>query len=566
MTRSPAEFDGGSAALTDSGGGSTAASVSQPDPIAESAPSAAKTGLLQSSAIYASLTLVSRFMGLARDLVITARLGASQTIAADAYYTALTFPNLFRRMFAEGAFAAAFVPDYSKRLAAEGKEAADRFAADALATMAALTVAITVVCELAMPWIMRVYSYGFLSNPAKFNLAVVLTMITMPYLPCMVIAALFAGVLTARGRFIIYGFYPTLLNLVMLAMVLPQKDPTRAAYWASVGVIIAGISQAGLCWWGAHRTGARIHPRHLRLTPEIGALLKRMGPGVIASSATQINLFISAMLASQVAGMRVWLNVAERFYQLPLSLVGVAIGVALLPRLSTSIGAGDQEDTQAATDQAVVFGLALSLPAAAALMGMPGYLVDGLYTRGAFTATDAHDSALLLFHYGWGVPAFVLIKILQPAFFARGDTRTPMVYSLVSVGVNIALGVALFFTIGFQGIALATAAASWITVLQMVVRLKTKALWSPSPKAAGKMVRVSLASLGMGAFVALASHFRSALEAPLAGLNLGPLGAKEVTVLLVCAVGAALYPVLLFAFGGVTPAEAKAALTRRRKA
>jgi putative peptidoglycan lipid II flippase len=428
-------------------------------------------GLLRSSAIYSALTLVSRFLGLARDLVITARLGASQTIAADAYFTALTFPNLFRRMFAEGAFAAAFVPDYTKRLEAEGQEAADRYAGDALATMAAATIVITLVCELAMPWIMRVYSYGFLSNPAKFNLAVALTMVTMPYLPCMVIAALFAGVLTARGRFVIYGLYPSLLNIIMLAVVLPQKDPTQAAWAASWGVIAAGISQAALCWWGAHNIGARIYPRALKWTPPIRALVRRMVPGVIASSATQINLFISAMLASQVAGMRVWLNIAERFYQLPLSLVGVAIGVALLPRLATSLQREDHDDTQAAMDQAVVFGLALSLPAAAALMGMPYFLTDGFFARGAFTHPDAAASAKLLFHYGWGVPAFVLIKILQPAFFARGDTRTPMVYSLVSVAVNIVLGVALFFTIGFPGIALATAAASWITVLQMVVRL-----------------------------------------------------------------------------------------------
>jgi len=530
---------------------------------ADAQPPAKKGGLLRSSAIFSGLTLVSRFLGLARDLVITARLGASQTIAADAYYTALTFPNLFRRMFAEGAFAAAFVPDYSKRLVAEGKEAADRFAADALATMAAATIAITVVCQLAMPWIMTVYSYGFLEDPAKFKLAVILTQITMPYLPCMVIAALFAGTLQARGRFIIYGFYPTVLNVVMLAIVLPQKDPTTAAYAASWGVLIAGVSQAALCWWGARRSGARITPKALRFTPEVKGLVRRMVPGVIASSATQINLFISAMLASQVAGMRVWLNVAERFYQLPLSLVGVAIGVALLPRLSTALQQKDHADAQAAMDQAVVFGLALSLPAAAALMGMPFYLTDGFFARGAFTSQDAADSAKLLFHYGWGVPAFVLIKILQPAFFARGDTRTPMVYSLVSVAVNIALGVALFFTLGFQGIAFATAAASWITVLQMLVYLRRKGQWTPSARATGKVIRVTLASVGLGVAVALASHFRDAIQAPVAALT-GGAGAKEVTVIVVCLAGAALYPVLLFAFGGVTPAEAKAAFRRRK--
>jgi len=530
-------------------------------PAPKAKPQAARQGgLIRSSAIFAGLTLVSRFMGLARDLVITSHLGGSKFIAADAYYTALTFPNLFRRMFGEGAFAAAFVPDYSKRLVAEGKESADAFAADALATMAAAMVALTILCQLAMPWIMRVYSYGFLADPAKFKLAVVLTQITMPYLPCVVIASLFAGVLQARGRFVIYGLYPTLLNVIMLAAVLPQHDPTRAAYAASIGVIIAGIAQAGLCWWGARHIGARIHVRHLKLTPDMRALIRRMVPGVIASSATQINLFISAMLASQVAGMRVWLNIAERFYQLPLSLVGVAIGVALLPRLSTALQRKDDEDAAGAMDQAVVFGLALSLPAAAALMAMPGYLVEGLFTRGAFTIEDAHASAALLFHYGWGLPAFVLIKILQPAFFARGDTRRPMNYSLISVAVNIVLGVGLFFTVGFPGIAFATAAASWVTVLQMVVRLRRDDIWRPSAKASGKMVRVAIACLGLGAVLVLASHFRPILEAPLAGFAY----AKELTVLLVALAAAALYPALLFASGGVTPAEARVALRRRK--
>ncbi len=521
-------------------------------------------GLLRSSAIYAALTLVSRFMGLARDLVITSRLGASGIPAADAYYTALAFPNLFRRMFAEGAFAAAFVPDYSKKLAAEGEEAADRFAADALATMAAATIAITLVCQLAMPWLMRVYSYGFLDQPEKFKLAVILTQITMPYLPCMVIAALFAGVLTARGRFIIYGLYPTILNLVMLAAVLPQKDPTRAAYAASIGVVVAGVGQAALCWWGARMAGARIDVRRLQMTPQIKGLLRRMVPGVIASSATQVNIFISTMLASQVDGMRVWVNIADRFYQLPLSLVGVAIGVALLPRLSTAIHRHDAADSQAAMDQAMVFALALSLPAAAALMAMPGYLVEGLFQRGNFNAHDAAASAALLFHYGWGLPAFVLIKILQPAFFARGDTRRPMNYSLLSVGLNVALGVGLFFTIGFRGIAIATAATSWITVAQMAFYLWRTNTWRPSARASGKMIRVTISSAALGVALAAAAHFRPLLEQPLAGVHLGPLGAKEIAVLALSLAGAALYPVLLFAFGGVTPAEARASLRRRK--
>jgi putative peptidoglycan lipid II flippase len=262
--------------------------------------------------------------------------------------------------------------------------------------------------------------------------------------------------------------------------------------------------------------------------------------------------------------MRVWLNVAERFYQLPLTLIGVAIGVALLPRLATAIQREDGDDAQAAMDQAVVFGLALCLPAGAALMAMPGFLTDGLFARGAFTHADAANSAHLLFHYGWGLPAFVLIKILQPAFFARSDTRRPMIYSMISVGVNIGFGVALFYLIGFQGLAMATAIASWLTVLQMWLRLRATHTWRPSARAWGKIVRVTLASAGLGVLVALTSHFRPVLEAPLAGLALGPLGAKEITVLLVCLAGGLSYPVLLFALGGVTPAEARAALRRRK--
>jgi putative peptidoglycan lipid II flippase len=526
------------------------------------APSPVKqTGLIRSSAIFSGLTLVSRFLGLARDLVIAARLGASQTIAADAFYTANAFPNLFRRMFAEGAFAAAFVPDYSRRLAADGQAAADAFAADALATMAAATVAITLVCQLAMPWLMMVYSYGFLEDPAKFKLAVILTQITMPYLPCMVIASLFSSVLTAKGRFIVYGLYPSILNIVTIAAVVPQPDPTKAAYAASIAVIVSGVGQAAICWWGAQRSGAHIHPRHLRLTPDIRALLRRMAPGVIASSAVQVNLFISAMLASQVAGMRAWLNYAERFYQLPLSLVGVAIGVALLPRLSTALQTDDHADAQTSMDQAIVFGLALSLPAGAALMAMPVFLVDGFFTRGAFTTNDAVSAGALLFHYGWGLPAFVLIKILQPAFFARADTRTPMRFSLISVAVNIALGVALFHTIGFSGIALATAAASWITVAQLALSLAAKGSYRPSARAWSKMARVGLASLALGGLLAAATAYRPEIEAALA--QVVRFGVKEIAVLSLCLAGGLVYPALLFAFGGVTLAEVRAALKRR---
>jgi putative peptidoglycan lipid II flippase len=327
---------------------------------------------------------------------------------------------------------------------------------------------------------------------------------------------------------------------------------------------VAGVSQAALCWWGARKTGARIRLVKPKLSPEMKSLAKLALPAAFANSAVQINIFVSAILASQVAGMRAWLNVAERFYQLPLSLVGTAIGVALLPRLAQAFRRGDHDDVQAATDQGLVFALALSLPAAAALVAMPGYLVDGLFARGAFTHHDAAASALILLNYGWGLPAFVLVKILQPAFFARQDTKTPMRYSLISVGLNIGFGVLLFYTVGFQGTAMATSLATWVTVIQMGLRLRRDGAYSPSARAWSKMIRVTAASAGMGAVLAVASHFRPLIEAPFAGLHLGPLGAKEICVLMVCAVGGGLYPVLLFAFGGLTMTEVRTAFRRRK--
>lgn len=519
-------------------------------------------GLIRASMVFSGLTLVSRFLGLARDLVITARMGASQTIAADAFFTAQAFSNLFRRVFAEGAFAAAFVPAYSRKLAADGGAEADALASEALAVMAVATLVLTLVAQLAMPWIMLVYSPGYIDDPAKFRLAVILTQVTMPYLPCMVIAALLAGVLTARGRFIIYGAYPVILNIGVLAAVLPQTDPVEAAYAASWATIASGIAQAGLCWWGVRRAGARIRLALLRLTPEVRRLVRLTIPGAVASSAVQVNIFISTMLASHVPGLRVWMSVADRFYQLPLSLVGTAIGVALLPQLSRAFAGDDAREGQAVMDQALVFGLALCLPAAAALTAMPVYLVDGLFTRGQFVAEDARAAGLILLQYGWGLPAFVLVKILQPAFFARQDTRTPMVFSLVSVAVNIALGIALFNLIGFTGLAAATSIATWITVAQMAITLHRRKAYAPSAGAWSRIARILAASLAMGALLALAAHFRPALEAPLAGVSLLGLGAKELTVLAVCLAGALAYVGLLLAFGGMRPADVRAALRR----
>ncbi len=296
-------------------------------------------------------------------------------------------------------------------------------------------------------------------------------------------------------------------------------------------------------------------------------MISRAVPGAIAASATQVNIFVSGILVSQVNGARSWLAVCDRLYQLPLALVGVAVGVALLPRLSRAVHAGDRAGTTAAIDEAMTFSLSLTLPAAVALTVMPYFLIDGLYTRGAFTHLDAWRTAQALQQYGWGVPAFVLTQLTSRAFFAHQDTRTPMRFALISVAVNIVAGVSLFQLIGVRGIAMATSLAAWVNLLQMVFALMRRRMYRPSPEAWARIGRVALANLALALLIGAAAYFRSAVEAPFAGIHLGhAVGAKEIAVLLVVGLAMLIYAPLLFAFGGLKLSEFKAALRRRPKA
>jgi putative peptidoglycan lipid II flippase len=532
------------------------------DPASDAA-KAPGSSLIRSSLVNSSMTLVSRLMGFLRDLVITARLGASTSPAADAFFTALMFPNLFRRVFGEGAFAAAFQPAYVRTLHQEGKEAAEKLAEDAMAGLVAMTIALTVVCQLAMPWLMYLISPGFASDPAKFKLAVLLTQITMPYLPCMAIYAHLSGVLNSHGRFVVSAFAPTLLNVVMLVFVLPQSDAVHAAQWASAGVVVAGVCQAALLWWGCQRSGSHVRFVWPSMTPQIRALIGKAVPGALSASAFQVNVFISGILASQVNGARTWLNVADRLYQLPVGLIGVAIGVALLPRLSRSVHTGDHADASSAMDEAITFAMAFTLPAAAAMIAMPHFMIDGLYTRGKFISADALQTGAILFQYGWGAPAFVLMQIVNRAFYARQDTKTPMRVALVQVALNVGLGLILFRLIGAPGIAAATSAASWISVVQMIVILGRRGHYRPSVRAWSRLGRILVASAALGALLAFANHERAAIEHGLQPLAFALVKPKELALALVAASALPLYAVLLFASGGVTPAELKRALKRR---
>jgi putative peptidoglycan lipid II flippase len=408
-----------------------------------------------------------------------------------------------------------------------------------------------------------VISSGYVQDPAKFKLAVMLTQITMPYLPCMAIYAHLSGVLNSHGRFIVSGIAPVLLNVVMLLFVFPQSDPVMASVWASIGVVTAGLFQVALLWWGVRKSGSHVRLCWPTLNPQIRALIGKAVPGALSASAFQVNIFISGILASQIAGARTWLNAADRLYQLPVGLVGVAIGVALLPRLSRAVHTGDEADAASAMDEAITFAMAFTLPAAAAMVAMPLFMIDGLFTRGAFLPVDSQQTAAVLLQYGWGAPAFVLMQIINRAFYARQDTKTPMRVAMIQVALNVALGLLLFRVIGAAGIAAATSAASWISVAQMIVILGGRGHYRPSGRAWSRLSRILLASVALGALLALANHERPAIEHMLRHLAFGLVRPKELALALVAAAALPLYAVLLFASGGVSPAELKGVLRRR---
>lgn len=517
--------------------------------------------LARNTAVIGGLTLISRVLGFARDLLLAAAMGAGPV--ADAFFAALRFPNLFRRLFAEGAFSQSFVPVYAKTLASEGEAAADRLASEALSVLLVATGVLTGLAMLCMPWINRVLFVGYVDNPQIFALATTLTQITMPYLVCMTAATLFSGVLNARGKFFVAAAAPILLNLSLLLAVLPfRSNALGAAYAAAIAVTVSGLLQAIWVWLGAHRAGAHSAVSAPRITPNVKRLVALAVPGAIAGGALQINVLISQALASFEPGAITFLNVADRLYQLPLGLIGIAVGVAMLPRLSRLVQADDGVGAREALDEAVALSMAFTLPAAAALLAIPNFLIEGLFARGAFTAADAANVGRALFHYGWGVPAFVLAKIYAPAFFAREDTRAPMRYALISMALNVILGAALFFGFrtlgapGFPGLAIGTSAAAWLNVGLMIRSLVRRNAYAPSLAAYGRLARILLCSAILGVLLWLGTAERAMLEAA--------LGPKEVVVALLIFGGGAIYFVLVFALRAVTVSEVRTAFKRER--
>ncbi len=408
-------------------------------------------------------TLLSRVLGFVRDIMIAAFLGAGPV--AEAFLIAFALPNMFRRFFAEGAFNMAFVPMFSKKL--EGGEDAADFARDAFAGLATVLIVFTLIATLLMPWLVIAMASGFLADD-RFDLAVDYGRIIFPYILFISLAALLSGVLNATGRFAAAAAAPVLLNILLIsAMVIARRSGWPIGDTLAWGVPVAGLAQLALVWVAASRAGYRLIPRRPRLTPELKRLAIIAAPAALAGGVVQVNLLIGRQVASWFEGAIAWLNYADRLYQLPLGVVGIAVGVVLLPDLSRRLRAGDTPGGRDAFNRAAEISLALTVPSAMALIVIPMPLISVLFQRGAFGADDAAATAAALGIYGLGLPAFVLQKVLQPLYFAREDTKRPFYYALGSMLVNAVLAIGLAPVIGYLAAAVGTSLAAWAMVAQL---------------------------------------------------------------------------------------------------
>ncbi|WP_322894093.1 MULTISPECIES: murein biosynthesis integral membrane protein MurJ [unclassified Yoonia] len=413
-------------------------------------------------------TLLSRVAGFVRDIFIAAYLGTGPV--AEAFLVAFSLPNLFRRFFAEGAFNMAFIPMFSKKL--EADDGAHRFAQDAYLAMAVILSIFTVIGIVLMPALVTAMASGFIGSE-RFDLAVYYGRIAFPYILFISLTALLSGVLNATGRFTAAAAAPVILNAVfVLALIIGAatgsvpaiEDPERMGLWLALSVPLAGIGQLALVWWAASRAGFTLRIGRPRWTPALKRLAIIAAPAALAGGVVQINLLVGRQVASYFDGAVAWLNYADRLYQLPLGVVGIAIGVVLLPDLSRRLRAGDLAGGKDAFNRACEVSLALTIPAAVALMVIALPLVSVLFERGAFGADDSSATAFAVAVYGLGLPAFVMQKTLQPLFFAREDTKRPFYYALAALVMNAALAVGLSPFIGFIAAAYGTSLTAWAMV------------------------------------------------------------------------------------------------------
>jgi putative peptidoglycan lipid II flippase len=503
-----------------------------------------KGGLLRSAGIVSLMTMLSRVLGLVRDVVIANTFGASA--ATDAFFVAFKIPNFLRRLFAEGAFAQAFVPvlaEYRTRGPhAAVKELVDRVAGD----LGAVLLLITALAMLGAPLIIGLFAPGFIDQPEKFALASEMLRITFPYLLFVSLTAFAGGILNTWGRFGVPAFTPVLLNLCMIAAALwlsayfPSERAIVALAW---GVFAAGIVQLLFQLPFLARIGLLPRPRVGGKHEGVGRILRLMGPAIFGVSVSQINLLLDTILASfLITGSVTWLYTADRLTELPLGVIGIAIGTVILPSLSRQHTLASREQFSATLDWALRTTLLVGLPAAVAIGVLAQPLVTALFQHGSFTANDAAQSAAALQAYSLGIVCFMLIKVLAPGYFARQDTKTPVKVGIAAMAANMVLNLILVWPLAHVGLALASSLAAVLNAWWLFRGLRRDGTYVPQPGWGRFWVQLLVATLAM----AVVAHL---LAGQVGGWLAGSAGDRVLGLAAIVGAGMALYFAVLYLLG-----------------
>lgn len=463
--------------------------------------------LLRNVGTIGGLTLVSRLFGFARDMLLARILGAG--FAADAWQLAFQLPNIFRRLFAEGAFSAAFVPLFNKRMSGPGSDAEDRaaaqtFAVEVLSVLLPVLIVFSAVAMLSMPWVVWfIDDFGQGGRGGEFTVS--LARITFPYLTFISVMTVFAAILNSVSRFAAAAAAPVLLNLCIITALVfvlwtdGGADPRRAAYAVGMAAALSGLLQLLWLWFWVRRAGFRFRLHRPRLTPEVRELGVLILPAVFGAGIYQISRFLDLFFLGRLPeGSFTYLAMADRLNQLPLGIIGIALGTAILPSLSRYIAQDDPGGAQRVQSNAIELGLLLTIPAAVGLFFAAQPLTTAIYLGGKFAAEDVAATAQTMAMLVIGLPAFVLIKVLTPGFFARRDTRTPVWTAAISLTLNIVLNLLLIPQMGVAGLALASGIAAWANCAMLYVLLHRRGHFRIEPDLLMRIGRIVVSAAAMG--------------------------------------------------------------------
>jgi putative peptidoglycan lipid II flippase len=510
--------------------------------------------LLKSTGTIGGLTMVSRIAGFAREMLMSRILGAG--VYTDAFYVAFRLPNTFRRLFGEGAFSAGFVPLYSQRLQSGGEAEAKRFSEEVLAVFLPTLILFTLLFLLGMKLFIFAIT-GWHSEQLAFG--TFLTRITFPYLLLISLVSLFSGILNSIARFTAAAFAPALLNLAMLlALIFVRNGGEVTAMAVAIAVTVGGVLQLGLLLIACKRAGIVLKLRKPKLTPGVRQFIRVVIPATLGAGVYQVSVFIDTFFLTRIGtGAVSWFNYADRLNQLPLGVIGAAIGTAILPQVSRHVDIGETDQAARVQGQAAELAMLLCLPAALALAASALPLVSAIFEAGRFNARDAHFTALTLSIIALGLPAYVLVKVLTPGFYARRDTATPVKIAIGVLIANVILNFALIPPFGIAGLAAAVAISSWLNCTILYVVLHRRGHFRVEKWLLSRLVRQLIAAAAM--FAALI-----AIRTVLASWFDGSFAQRLAGVMAIVGGGMIVYFPLVWMLGGTDREELKMLLKRNR--